>query len=144
LILNVGSADSIQKNQAVLTEAGLVGKILDTEPKQALTQILMDRNTLVSARLQKSREIGVVGWSGNLWLDLYYIPKDVEVEPGEVVITSGLSRIYPQGIKIGVVAEINEKEYELFKEIKVKPAVNFNQLEDVFVVLVNDTLLGGE
>ena len=104
----------------------------------------MDRNALVSARLQKSREIGVVGWSGNLWLDLYYIPKDVEVEPGEVVITSGLSRIYPKGIKIGVVAEVKEKEYELFKEIKVKPAVNFNQLEDVFVVLVNDTLLGSE
>jgi rod shape-determining protein MreC len=144
LILNVGSADSIQKNQAVLTEAGLVGKILDAESHQALTQILMDRNTLVSARLQRSREIGVIGWSGNLWLDLYYIPKDVEVEAGEVVITSGLSRIYPKGIKIGVVTEVKEKEYELFKEIKVKPAVNFNQLEDVFVVLVKDTLLGRE
>ena len=85
-----------------------------------------------------------MGWSGNLWLDLYYIPKDVEVEPGEGVITSGLSRIYPQGIKIGVVAEIEEKEYELFKKIKVKPAVNFNRLEDVFIVQVNDTLLGSE
>lgn len=144
LILNVGSADSVRKNQAVLTEAGLVGKILDTEQNQALTQILMDRNTLVSARLQKSREIGVVGWSGNLWLDLLYIPKDVEVEPGEVVITSGLSRIYPQGIKIGVVAEIEENEYELFKEIKIKPAVNFNRLEDVFIVQVSDTLLGSK
>jgi rod shape-determining protein MreC len=144
LILNVGSADSIRKNQAVLTEAGLVGKILDAETQQALTQILMDRNTLVSARLQKSREVGVVGWSGNLWLDLYYIPKDVEVEPGEVVITSGLSRIYPKGIKIGVVAEVEEKEYELFKKIKIKPAVDFNRLEDVFVVLASDTLYGSD
>jgi rod shape-determining protein MreC len=144
LILNVGSADSIRKNQAVLTEAGLVGKILDVESDQAITQILMDRNTLVSARLQKSREIGVVSWSGNLWLDLYYIPRDIEVEPGEVVITSGLSRIYPRGIKIGVVAEVEEKEYELFKKIKIKPAVNFNRLEDVFIVMVNDTLLGSE
>jgi len=144
LILNVGSKDSVQKNQTVLTEAGLVGKIFEVEPHQAITQILMDRNTLVSARMQKSREIGVVGWSGNLWLDLYYVPKDVVVERGEVVLTSGLSRIYPQGIKIGVVAEVEESEYGLFKNIKIKPAVNFNQLEDVFVIHEVDSIVGSE
>ncbi len=140
LILNVGSADSVQKNQTVVTETGLVGKILEVEPNQSITQILMDRNSLVSARLQKSREIGVISWSGNLWLDLNYIPRDVPVEPGEVVITSGLSRIYPRGIKIGIIADVQENEYELFKQIKVKPAVNFNRLEEVFVMLTTDTL----
>ncbi len=140
LILDVGRKDNIKINQAVVTEKGLVGKILDSEKEYSITQVLMDRNSLVSARLQKSREIGLIGWSGNLWLDLYYIPKDVELERGEVVITSGLSQIYPKGLKIGVVAEILENEYELFKQIKVKPAVNFNRLEEVFVLQMSDSL----
>ncbi len=140
LILDVGSADSVRKNFPVITDMGLVGKILMVEPHQSIAQILMDHNALVSSRLQRSREIGVVGWSGNLWLDLNYIPKDVAVEVGEVVVTSGLSRIYPAGIKIGVVGEVNVNEYELFKEIKVKPAVNFNSLEEVFIVRTPDSL----
>ncbi len=140
LILNIGLEDNVRKNQTVITEQGLVGKILALEPRQSITQILMDRNSLVSARLQTSREIGVVGWSGNLWLDLNYIPKEVQVEPGEVVLTSGLSRIYPRGIKIGVVAEVKENDYELFKQIKLKPVVDFNRLEEVFVIQSADTL----
>ncbi len=140
LILNVGRKDAIKVNQAVVTETGLVGKILESEKEFSITQVLMDRNSLVSARLQKSREVGLIGWSGNLWLDLYYIPKDVELEKGEVVITSGLSQIYPKGLKIGVVAEVLENEYELFKQIKVKPAVNFNRLEEVFVLQMSDSL----
>jgi rod shape-determining protein MreC len=140
LVLNVGLDGGVRKNQTVVTEQGLVGKIVAVEPGESITQILMDRNSLVSARLQKSREIGVVGWSGNLWLDLNYIPKEVEVEAGEVVLTSGLSRIYPRGIKIGIVAEVKENNYELFKQIKIKPAVDFNQLEEVFVIQSADTL----
>lgn len=140
LILNVGKKDRVFKNQAVVTEQGVVGKILDAEDDFCVTQILMDRNTLVSVRLQKSREVGLIGWSGNLWLDLYYIPKDIEVENGEIVVTSGLSQIYPKGLKIGIVVEVKENDYELFKQIKVKPAVNFNKIEEVFVISIPDSL----
>jgi rod shape-determining protein MreC len=138
LILDVGTNEGINKNMVVVTEKGLVGKILQAEPEQSQAQILMDRNV----RLQKSRETGVVGWSGNLWLDLNYIPKDIVVEVGELVITSGLSQIYPEGIKVGVVGEVEENKYELFKKIKVKPAVEFNKLEEVFVLTSSDSLKG--
>ncbi len=140
LLLDVGTEDGVHKNMPVITDRGLVGKILRAERHQSITQILLDRHCLVSARLQKSREVGVVSWSGNFWLDLNYIPKEVKVEPGEIVITSGLSRIYPAGIKIGVVAEVKQNEYELFKQIKIKPAVDFNNLEQVFVLLTPDSV----
>ncbi len=140
LVLNVGTADSAKKNMVVMTELGLVGKIVKTTPHQSIAQVLMDRNSLVSARLQKSREVGVVSWNGNFWLDLNYIPNEVPVERGELVVTSGLSRIYPKGLKIGVVAEVKTNEYELFKEIKIKPAVDFNSLEEVFVLITPDSL----
>ncbi|GAB4331010.1 MAG: rod shape-determining protein MreC [Calditrichia bacterium] len=140
IVLDVGKNEGIYKNYPVITPEGLVGKIILSEPEQSIAQILLDRNMLVSARLQKSREVGVVAWTGNFWLNLNYVPKHVAVEPGELVITSGLSRIYPKGIKIGVVAEVEEDQYNLFKRIKVKPAVNFNSLEEVFVLAPQDSL----
>jgi rod shape-determining protein MreC len=141
ILLDVGYADSIKKNMAVITDMGLVGKILRTEEYFSVAQILFDRNSLVSARLQNSRELGTIIWGGNVWLDLGYVPNDVVVELGETVITSGLSEIYPPGIKIGVVGEIEQDDYSLFKKIKVKPAVNFNSLEEVFIVFSQDSLL---
>ncbi len=139
LLLNVGSSDGVRKNMPVVTDRGLVGKIITATPHQSIAQILLDRNSLVSVRLQKSREVGVVGWSGNFWLDLNYIPRDLPVELGEVVVTSGLSQIYPAGLKVGVVAQVKENQYELFKEIRVKPAVNFNRLEEVFIIAIADS-----
>ena len=138
LIINVGNADGLAKNMPVVTERGIVGKIFTVENNQSSVQILKDRNMLVSVRLQKSREVGVITWTGNIWLDLNYIPKEIKVQPGEVIITSGLSRIYPEGLKIGIVSEVEENEYELFKQIKVKPAVESQRLEEVFVLAISE------
>ncbi len=134
LIISVGEQDSVRKNMPVVNADGLVGRVIATTPGQSIVQILMDHNSLVSARLQHSREAGVIAWSGNSWLDLLYIPKNIPVEKGEMVITSELSRIYPPGLKIGIVTTIKENKFDLFKEIRVKPAVNFNAVEEVFVI----------
>ena len=141
LILDVGEEDSVHKNMPVLTAHGLVGKIVITTPSQSFTQILFDHNSLVSARLKNSRETGVISWSGNSWLNLLYISKDVPVSIGEEITTSGLSKIYPPLIRIGVVTFIEENEFDLFKEIRVKPSVNFNALEEVFVLKTKNLIL---
>ncbi len=140
LILDVGRQEGVRKNLPVVTSQGLVGKVIHVTSHRSIAQILMDRNSLVSARLQRSREVGVISWSGDPLLDLLYIPREVPVLKGEVVLTSGLSKIYPKGLKIGIVAEVKEDNYGLFKKIKVKPAVDFNRLEEVFVLLRSDSL----
>ncbi len=139
IILNAGTIEGVRKNCPVINADGLVGRVLITEPHHAIVQILLDYNSLVSARLQHSREVGTIAWSGNPWLELRYIAKNVQVSPGEAVITSGLSPIYPPGIKIGVVQKVRENKLEFFKEIRVRPAVNFNALEEVFILCPDST-----
>lgn len=134
LLLNIGRQDSVYKNLAVVNADGLVGKVIATTGHQAIVQILKDHNSRVGVVLQNSREQGMIGWSGNSWLDLLNIPKNIAVEEGEMVITSGFSRIYPAGLKVGVVTSVEENNYDLFKTIKVKSAVNFNAVEEVFVI----------
>lgn len=141
LILDVGEDDGIRENMPVINGDGLVGKIISVTSDQSITQILMDHNSLVSARLQESRESGVVSWDGNSWLNLQYIARDIPVTRGEVVLTSGLSQIYPPNLKIGIVSHIEENEYDLFKEIRINPAVNFKALEEVLVLRTSPTSL---
>lgn len=135
-ILNVGEQDSVGENMAVVNADGLVGKIIAVSEKESEVQLLMDHDCWVGVRLQKSREMGIVGWDGNPWLNLHYIPKNIPLEIGELVLTSGMSRIYPPDLKVGLVSKIDEDENEMFQKIRVKPAVNFNSIEEVFVIRI--------
>jgi rod shape-determining protein MreC len=143
LILNVGERDSVRENMAVINGDGLVGKIISVLPDQSITQVLMDHNSLVSARLEISRESGVIGWDGRSWLNLQYISKDVAVSFGEFVVTSGLSQIYPPNLRIGFVSHIEQNDYDLFKKIRVTPSVDFKAIEEVMILKTTETGLAG-
>ncbi|MEJ2056050.1 MAG: rod shape-determining protein MreC, partial [Calditrichaceae bacterium] len=96
--------------------------------------ILLDPNCRVSVRVQRNRELGMTAWDGGNGLLLEYIPNTVEIRPGDVLFTSGFSQIYPPNIKVGTVLQAEVNSEQLFQTIKVKPAVNFNKLEEVYVL----------
>ena len=133
-LLNQGSNKNIEKNDAVLTDEGLVGKIVDVGEEFSSCQILLDRNCKVSAKIQRNRELGIIAWSGGSQLKLLYIAKTINIIVGDVVVTSGYSQIYPENIKVGIVVDIELDTDDLFQEITVKPAVNFNRIEEVFII----------
>ena len=93
----------------------------------------MDRNSRISAKIQRNRELGVIAWDGGTQLKLLYLANTIDVLVGDVIITSGYSQIFPEDIKIGVVIEVGRDTNSLFQEIIVQPAVDFNQLEEVHV-----------
>lgn len=124
----------IPKNSAVITAEGLVGKVVKITKRYAICQNLLDPNSRVSVRIQRNRELGIVSWDGGNGLLLENIPNTVEVKEGDVLFTSGMSQIYPPGIKVGVVVSVQKEEQQLFQKIHARPAVNFNKLEEVFIL----------
>lgn len=136
LMLSTGDIDKVQKNSAVITSEGLVGKIVKISGGYAICQNLLDPNSRISVRIQRNRELGMVAWDGGNALILDYIPNTVSIKPGDVLFTSGLSLIFPPNIKVGMVNESQITNEKLFQTIKVQPAVNFNRLEEVFIVQV--------
>ncbi len=138
LILNVGLSEGVERNMAVLNADGLVGKVIWVTRDHAKVQILKDRNAFVSARLEKSREVGTISWSGGDFFELLYIPNNIEVSVGEQVITSNFGEIYPPGIPIGIVSRVEKSGDDMFHRILVQPAVNFKALEEVFVIRKKD------
>jgi rod shape-determining protein MreC len=134
LILNEGSSRGVSFVDPVLTADGLVGKIMIVDENSSVCQILLDRNSRVSAKIQRNREVGIIAWDGGVNFRLLYIAKTIDILVGDVVLTSGYSQVFPENLKIGIVSQVSKEIEGLFQEIVVQPSVNFNRLEEVFIV----------
>jgi rod shape-determining protein MreC len=132
-LLNAGKEKGIYLSAAVLTADGLVGKIVNVDKDHSICQMLYDPSSRISAKIQRNRELGIIAWDGGDHLSLLFITKTIKVFVGDVIITSGISQIFPENIKIGVVVQVSLDKKGLFQEILVQPSVNFNRLEEVQV-----------
>ncbi len=135
LTLNVGTKDGVAADMPIISEQGMVGKVIAVGDNYSLGQILLNKDFRAGAKLQRSRVDGILGWDGGSELRLTNVPKTQDVRTGDIVITSGYSNIFPKDITIGIVSSVKQKSGSLFHEISVFPAVDFPTLEQVFVIV---------
>lgn len=135
LTLDKGSDAGVEEGMNVITDAGLVGAVIGTSKSFALVQIIVNRDSRISAKIQRTRDDGIVIWEGTENLTMKDIPKSLDVQAGDEVITSEYSNKYLRDIPIGRVTEVTSDGNSLFRKIIIKPAVNFSSLEQVFVVM---------
>ncbi|MDQ3020570.1 MAG: rod shape-determining protein MreC [Bacteroidota bacterium] len=133
ITLNVGGSDSVKANMPVITDDGLVGRIVSTSNHYSIAQILYNRNLSISVKIQRSRVDGILNYDGAGNLIINNVPKSADVKAGDVIITSEYSNYFPAGIPVGTVAEEGNLD-NLFKKVIVKPLVDFSSLEEVFVL----------
>lgn len=135
ITLDKGSSDGVDKEMAVCSRDGVVGIIQNTSRHYARVLPLINTNLRVSAKLKKNGYYGSLQWDGNDYRYSYLndIPFHVDVTQGDTVVTSGFSSIFPEGELIGFVETVN-KETANFLTIKVKLAVDFKKISDVYVV----------
>ena len=135
IIIDKGSDDGVRVGMPVESARGLVGQVFRTTANSSQIVIITDSSSAVPARLGNSRATGILrggGVGGSLsidWIDLKH-----QVEVGEVVLTSGLGGRFPQDLVIGRVIEIDRREAELFQRAIVQTAVDFEDLEVLFVI----------
>jgi len=137
ITINKGAAQGINSNMAVITPAGLVGRVTRVSKNTAEVLLITDSRSGVGSMVQETRAPGIVeGVSGGKGsLVVVNIPPDLTPSPGDRVITSGLDgSIFPKGIPIGTVRNVRKDEAGLFKMADVEPYVDFNRLEEVLVV----------
>jgi len=133
ITLNVGESDSVKVNMPVITDDGLVGRIVSSSRHYSIAQILYNRGLSVSVKIQRNRVDGILNYDGAGNLIISNIPKSADVKVGDIVITSEYSSYFPSSIPVGTVIEEGNLD-NLFKKIIVSPLVNFPGLEEVFVL----------
>lgn len=144
-IVDKGTNDGIEKDMIIINHQGLVGKVTQAESNYSVVETILNENMAVSIMVDSTRETtGILrGYKENKNEDLvkvYNLPIDSEIKEGDVILTSGLGMIYPKEIRIGEVVSVETDNVMVMKNAIVKPYVDFNKLEELFVVVPKDKI----
>ncbi len=139
IIVNKGSSHGVEKNMAVMSSKGLIGKVKSTTPFTSTIQLLsaLDPTNRISAAVQSKKEIfgTIEGFdSEKESLLLKGLPIDAEIKEGEKVVTSGLGGVFPGDVPIGEIVEVVPDEFGLNQTAHVKPAADLYNIEHVMIL----------
>ena len=135
VIINRGSNDGIRRGMPVVTNQGLVGLIDAVIADAARVQLVTDPASTVNIRLQNAEVEASLSGSvtGDVALEL--IPQDTNIQPGDLVLTSGLGGGYPPDLIVGQVVNVRTRDFDLFQQATVQPVVDFNRLQIVLIIV---------
>ncbi|WP_341299924.1 rod shape-determining protein MreC [Lysinibacillus sp. FSL H8-0500] len=148
IILDKGSSHGVQKNMAVMTAKGLVGKVILVTPFTSEVELLYTNNPnyRVSAMVLGEKEAyGLIEGFDEERNELIMkrIDSSLTVKEGEQVISSGLGGIFPKGVPIGEITEVSTDDFGLTKMAYVKPSADFSILEHVVIAKRTSTVIDG-
>jgi len=133
MTIDKGASDGLKPDMAVISPAGVVGRVILPSTRAAKVQMLIDRNAAAGALIERTRAQGIVMGQGDT-LRMEYVPGTADVQEGDLIVTSGIDGIYPKGFAIGTVETV-DRGPGTYHDITVRPAVDFSRLEEVLVVL---------
>jgi len=140
IVLGVGSDEGVKVGHVVLSDQGLVGRVSEVGPNYSKVLLVTDSSSIVSALVQGSRATGIVRGQFGDSLIMDWILQSEPVKAGDVVITAGLGlgtelrSLYPKGLVIGKVVQVQSAEAAAYQRAILVPAVDLRRLEHVLVV----------
>lgn len=136
LVIDRGTRDQVARYQPVLVAGQLVGVVVDAGEATATVRLITAHNSVVPVVLANSRATGLLrgGLRGLVVEDL---PTDVEVHPGEPVVTEKISPFELKGIQVGTVEKVVSSQSEIFQVVSVSSAIDFSTISFVTVVIQN-------
>lgn len=138
--INAGRNKGIEKDMPVVCAEGLVGRVIEVGANWSKVTAIIDPSSEVSVMVERTRDIGVVRGSfsatSDNQLDLYFLPSGFDLVPGDKIVTSGMSSIFPKTITVGTVSEVTRRSAEGSQSNAIiEPAVDFGHLEEVLVLV---------
>jgi rod shape-determining protein MreC len=135
-IINKGKRDGIEPNMGVINSRGIVGKIRSVSNRFSTAISVLNTRNPISAEHKASKRFGTVQWDG---LDprkakFLYITRDVELQVGDTIVTSGFNAIFPKNLAIGLVSSVKPDANQRDWDIVIDLAVDFGALEHVYVI----------
>jgi rod shape-determining protein MreC len=133
IYIDKGTSAGVEKDMAVITADGLVGRVLRAYGSSAQVLLMNDQSSGVGVILDKSRLQGVIKGTAAGEVILEKVMTDEQVSPGDLIVTSGGDQIFPKGITVGTVMKVSPGA-DLFLNIRVKPSASLSRLEEVLVI----------
>lgn len=132
--VDAGARNGVAQGMPVITDRGLVGRVTAVGPNSAQVLMLIDPASAVNAIIQNSRVTGVVKGNIDGTVSLERIPPAEKVNPGDIVLTSGLGGNFPDKLVIGQVTEVTQRDQDMFQSARIRPTVDFGKLETMMII----------
>jgi len=135
-MLDKGYRAGIKKDMGVVTTDGVVGIIIDVSENYSSGISILHKDSRISGRIKKNDQLVNISWDGvNYRLgDISHIPTHVNLLPGDTILTSGNSQIFPEGMMIGTVEYIDDEMENMFRKGKVRFSTDYNRITYVYIV----------
>jgi rod shape-determining protein MreC len=136
LTLAAGSQDGVKPGMGVISPDGTVGRVKTVSRHYSTVTSLLHSQMLVSAKIKKDNTFGTIKWTGGDYRTalLDYIPLHVKPAKGDTIVTSGYNAVFPEGILVGTISQVEKEADRSFYTIRVKLSVDFAQISYVYVV----------
>lgn len=137
IVINKGARDNLRPGLGVISEKGMiVGKILETKEKSSLVCLTNNPGCQLAVSLQNGQKTqGLTDGRLGLTIEMNFIPQSEKVEPGNIVITSGLNDEIPRGLVVGQVTQVSSESNDIWQSAVIDPLLNFNNLSVVSVII---------
>jgi rod shape-determining protein MreC len=140
-IIDQGKSQGVKEGLPVLAPQGLVGRVVEAYSQYSKVMLIVDRKSGADAMVQRTRARGILQGKGGNRCSLEFVPKSADIQPGDLILASGLVGLYPKGLVFGKVTMANKKNPGVFQDIEVTPAADLSALEEVLVVKVANLTL---
>ena len=134
IIVDKGTRDSVRQGAPVVIPEGIVGVVVDASARYAKVLLLTDPNSAVDALVQQTRARGIVKGGGADFCVFDYVLRKHDISVGDMVVSSGLDGVFPKGFRVGRISEIVRQNAGIFQKVSVTPYVDFEILEEVFII----------
>jgi len=135
VIIDKGRSSGIRENMPVVSSEGVVGRTVSVSPDYSKVLLIIDQNSSVDCLNQETRDQGILKGASTKTCKLDYVLKTSRIKAGDMIITSGLGRVFPKGLPVGRVMSVEDRQGALFKDVEVGPLVDFSRLEEVLVIV---------
>jgi rod shape-determining protein MreC len=136
LTINKGLKDGIKPGMGVVGSRGVIGSVKVCSENFSTVTSLLHSEIMISSQIKKSNAFGQVKWGGKnpKQANMLYVPKHIKVQKGDTVVTSGFNAVYPEGFMVGIVQEAKLYSKEIYWEIVIDLATDFNRISYVYVI----------
>ncbi|MCS7029202.1 MAG: rod shape-determining protein MreC [Bacteroidia bacterium] len=134
ITLNAGSQDGVAKGDGVICAQGVVGIVIAVSKNYCVAASVLNKNTKIRAKTSVEGSVGILEWQGDkvTTAKLNYVPAHVLIQPNDVVVTSSYANIFPDGILVGRLAQVQKAGTNFF-DLTVTLSTNFSRLTDVYI-----------
>jgi len=134
ITIDKGLGDGVKRDMPVINSAGVLGRVALPAGNTATVQLIIDRSAAVAVRIDRTRTEGIALGNGDGTLRLEYLSATAEVTEGDTVVTAGIDGIYPQGLGVGRVEQV-QRAGPAYRQVVVRPFADFSRLETVLVLV---------